>query len=288
MAEADLLEQRLLQAQNLDGGWGYQNGSSWTEPTALALLALAANRSSEATCTAGWNWLLRTQKADGGWSPQPAVEQSTWVTSLATLAVSGIAPQPHRRGISWLLGQLQPEGSSVGSFVSRILGIPLDLRPAGGSPWFPGTAAWVNPTAMSILALAPHAAITKDVKLTSHVRDGQDFIVSRRCGDGGWNHGGSRYRSDNASSYPEMTGIALLALKGADPSKLLYPLERAVTWVQAPASIEALSWLQLGLLAHGRDYRAVETALPCHTVRDIALRLAALSGNCPTNRFLIT
>lgn len=83
-----------------------------------------------------------------------------------------------------------------------------------------------------------------------------------------------------------MTGMALLALRGADRSALLFPLQRACEFVQSPGSSEALSWLQLGLLAHGRDYRALKTELPCRTVRDLSLRLLALAGKSNTNKLL--
>ena len=36
----DPLVTALLQAQNADGGWPYGKGSSWTEPSVLALMAL--------------------------------------------------------------------------------------------------------------------------------------------------------------------------------------------------------------------------------------------------------
>ncbi len=288
MAEANTLQQQLLGAQNSDGGWGYQKGSSWTEPTALALLALTANEGPDAVCAPARIWLARSQKPDGGWAPQPAVDQSTWVTSLATLALAGGADalQQHRRGICWLIRHILPADNPIGRFISRLQGAPEDPRPAGGSPWFPSTAAWVGPTTMSLLALSDQITRNGDNQLRSYVSEAQEFILSRRCSDGGWNHGGSRYRSQNASSYPEMTGMALLALRGADPSALLFPLQRACEFVHSPASSEALSWLQLGLWAHGRDYLALKTQLPCRTIRDISLRLLALAGKSKTNKLL--
>ena len=86
-AEEKLLQQKLLAYQNADGGWGYGKGSSWTEPTALALLALPIR--SEARAQAS-SWLRKMQNPDGGWPPQPSVAESTWVTSLAVLTALGM------------------------------------------------------------------------------------------------------------------------------------------------------------------------------------------------------
>jgi squalene cyclase len=77
MAEAGELQRKLLEAQNADGGWGYENGSSWTEPTALALLALEAQQIKGSVYERARAWLRSKQRIDGGWSPGPSVNTST-------------------------------------------------------------------------------------------------------------------------------------------------------------------------------------------------------------------
>ena len=287
MAEAETLQHELLQAQNSDGGWGYQRGSSWTEPTALALLALTAREGSLRARASAMAWLQRTQRPDGGWGPQPSVDQSTSVTSFATLALAGAewTVEQHRLGVTWLVGQLLPADSAVVRFISRLQDTALDPRPVGGVPWFPGTAAWISPTASSIFALSDEVA-RGNQELRPYIFEAQQFIFSRRCLDGGWNHGGAKDRSQTATSYPEITGMALLALRGADSSKLLLSLQRATSFLDSPTSSEALSWLQLGLLAHGHDHRRLRTELPCRTTRDVSLRLLALAGTSKANRLL--
>lgn len=293
MAEEETLQQSLIERQNGDGGWSYHQGSSWTEPTALALLALAATGSARDIRAAGQEWLLGQQRRDGGWSPHPAVSHSTWVTSLALLALDRDATpaETQRRGVKWLLSEILPEDSPFERFFARWRGLVPDTRPAGGSPWFPGTAAWLAPTALSSLALVHvasgcHAAY-EPPEIQAHIAQSQRFILSRRCRDGGWNHGGARYRSQNAGSYPETTGLALLALRDAPRALLEVPLARAIAFVRSPTSSEALSWLQLGLAAHGRDCRSASAqGLPCRGVRDSALRLLALSGPSQHHPFL--
>ncbi|MBV9157002.1 MAG: terpene cyclase/mutase family protein [Acidobacteriaceae bacterium] len=289
MAGAGELQRLLVKAQNTDGGWGYENGSSWTEPTALALLALSAWRVEGSAFDRAGDWLKRTQRADGGWPPAPSVGISTWVTSLATLALSEIegADDFCRRGIQWLVGQIKSPLNPIECLAFRMRGLPLPLQPTGGSPFFPGTAAWVAPTATSILSLADFARKADQQNLISHIKDAQRYLVSRRCRDGGWNHGGSKYRSENAGSYPETTGLALLALYDLPDSELDISLKRALHFLQFPGSIEGLSWLQLGLTCHGMDVLDSNTDLECRTARDVSLRLLALAAQSRTNKFLI-
>jgi hypothetical protein len=136
---------------------------------------------------------------------------------------------------------------------------------------------------MSVLALT-HAARTDlpnapgHKRLCASIRQAQQYIFSRKCRDGGWNHGGSSFRSEDAESYPEMTGMALLALQDAPRSELERPLQRAETFLSCPQSAEALSWLQLALMRHNRNVEISSTPVVCRNNRDICLRLLALAG----------
>jgi len=279
MAEAEILQQRLATVQNCDGGWGYHaKGKSWTEPTALALLAIsAADGGFPTSFQRGCRWLIKQQRADGGWSPNAAVPKSTWVTSLSYLALrkTDWPGAPRARAVEWLLGQSPATSGAIYRFIAK-LRRTAPLAPAGGCPWFPGTAAWVAPTVFSVLALSCAARTSSDPPFWHFIEKSQAFLLSRRCEDGGWNHGGSSYRSESAVSYPEMTGMALLAFRGNGRYDLARSIQRAKLHLDAPGSVEGLSWLQLALRLHGVSGHDFSTHLPCRTNRDICLRLLAL------------
>src|SRR5947207_15969319 len=74
----------LLSKQNRDGGWPYVRGTSWTEPTVYAVLALAA-AGEHSAAGRGLNWLRARQLRDGGWPPQAGFDESNWVTALVAL-----------------------------------------------------------------------------------------------------------------------------------------------------------------------------------------------------------
>jgi squalene cyclase len=250
MAEVDELQRQLLASQNPDGGWPFVKGSSWTEPTALALLALRLHDRSPAVCQTAVLWLERRQNADGGWRPNDAVPTSTWVTCLGVLAV----PNSGERAGDWLVAHVHHK--------------------SGGSCWFPGTASWVTPTAITILALS-----RLDVRgFAAPIEQSRRFLLSRRCRDGGWNHGGISSRSENAVSYPETTGVALLALVGVPSGQLATALRLSDDFLKNPGSVEGLSWLQMGLVAQGRKVEDAQPRFRPHNVRDISLRLLALAA----------
>lgn len=289
MAEVDRLQRQLLQAQNADGGWGYFRGNnSWTETTAFALLALESLALLGDPHARGCAWLARNQRSDGGFPPNPEVHVSTWVTSLAALALSKRPSYAarHRSAVQWLVAAIRPEADFLERVIARLRGPAGAVQPPGGSPWFPHTAAWLTPTAMSVLALSDAAQGRTDPTLNACVRQAQAYILSCRCLDGGWNHGGSRYLSENAASYPETTGMALLALPRASTPEISTALRLAEAYLRAPGSVEALSWLQLALVRHGRTIELSETNLRPHTTRDISLRLLALTGSSPSNKMM--
>ncbi len=286
VAEARALQQQLCQMQNPDGGWGFNGGSSWTEPTALALLALSAHvdGTKGEILSGGYQWLDRSQRHDGGWAPQPGVDVSTWVTSLVTLALLLRQPSPKlSAALACLKGQVKAPESPVQRLVRRLQTGPVWPEIGGASSWFPGTAGWLYPTAMAALAFSRVGSQAKDKEAQALGLNAEAYILSRRCRDGGWNHGGSRYLSEDAFSYPEMTGVALLALEHVDPDELRYPLKRAATFLQSPNSSEGHSWLRMALVKHNWPPTECESPFPCRTTRDKALRLLALSASSPRN-----
>ena len=276
-AEEKLLQQRLTAAQNTDGGWGYRNGRSWTEPTALALLALpdSPETRQRARC-----WLQKAQRPDGGWPPQLGVGESTWVTSLSILATpeSELNSPASKAALNWLTLQAKAPNSVWERFLLRLRGLPVPVETGAGESWFPHTAAWIYPTAMAVLALSYAAHATNHQPYRDLAQKGEQYILSRRGPDGGWNHGGSRYLSENANSYPEMTGLALLALAGVPRQDLTPSLQQARSFLSVPESLEGLSWLQMGLLRQGCELSYEATSLPCRSTRDTALRLLALAA----------
>lgn len=276
--------EELLERQNQDGGWSYGGvGPSWTEPTCYALLALASGGVSPSDAARrGVQWLTSRQRADGGWAPRDSVEESTWVTALALLLAPELAPNLDRqRASQWLLAQTGRESGLFFRLRLRLLGLGADpTQRYDGWPWYPATAAWVAPTALTLLALERLDRSASDAQLQKRLDDGRSFLLARRCRDGGWNHGSTHALGYDSDSYPETTGLALLALHAAGPSELGVALDLAERHLRGSQSLEATSWLTLGLLAHGRRPPA-RSVTPHQGTVAIALAIlaeAALGG----------
>ena len=277
--------QALLDLQQSDGGWAYSTNSSWTEPTCYALLALrCADGPRQAICLTSIcraaEWLARRQRRDGGWSPGQAVEQSTHVTSLAILALSALDGYEDiaERGVGWLLAQAGAETSFWARVARFAMGTQTSATGHTGWPWFPGAAAWVTPTSLAILALLKQQRGRYAPAIDARVKDARSFLLSRRCPDQGWNHGGLFRAGETPSSYPETTGIALLALAGTDNSEIQASIECGEKHALAPRSSEGDSWLRLGLSVHGRAPALSPGKYREWTVNQMALGMIVQSG----------
>ncbi len=242
----------LIRRQNPDGGWPYLRGQSWTEPTVYAVLALLAGGETERAMR-GIRSLLAIQRPDGGWPPHTFVSESCWVTALVgLLPPEHLGAGPHDRAIAWLLGVTGEESTTTYRLRAWLLGnrIPSEQQNAGW-PWVPGTAAWVAPSALAILALEKEHARRPSRRLASRIESGRQFLLSRTCAGGGWNHGGVPDLGREAHAYPEITGMALAALRGTANPKIDRALAVARTLLESSRSADAVNWLRLGLMAHG-------------------------------------
>jgi hypothetical protein len=178
------------------------------------------------------------------------------VTSLvALLPPEAVGAARYNQGLAWIMRQMGTNSTIWYRLRERLLGTGAGEENPGW-PWFPGTAAWVTPTAMAILALAKVEKRRPSVEVRSRMEKGRRFLLSHRCADGGWNHGSSR------TGYEELlraTGAAMLAWR-ALPIWIK-------AWLRPNARGDAGAegaWLKLGLLAHGRkkkDARHARRAL---------------------------
>jgi hypothetical protein len=178
------------------------------------------------------------------------------------------------------------------SFLSRLRTlmsgnrVPFEQR-FPGWPWFPGASAWVTPTALAMLALRKAGRVDPSPGIQQRLQMGAGFLLRHACSDGGWNYGAPRALGVEARSYPETTGVALLALHGVDAGETGKACAVAQQQLGACRSSEAESWLRLGLLAHGQlSAHAVPAGHPPRTVQNAALALLASAAEHGSNIFL--
>lgn len=266
--------------QNRDGGWAYNKGCSWTEPTAFVLLAQSVTGIDRRSFDAGLKFLLSMQREDGGWRPQPNVAESTWVTSLIALfPEEAIGSARLNQAVKWLEGQTGRESSWSYRFQQWRAGSKDEFP--DGWPWFPGAAAWVIPTSLGILAFERELSRREDRKLRTRVESGREFLFARMCADGGWNHGSNHALGRDGDSYPETTGIALVALHNAPKSAQIERGKAAARRHLASCrTAEGIAWLRMGLQAHGEIVQLKSEPTP-RTTEDAALLALASAARNP-------
>jgi hypothetical protein len=190
------------------------------------------------------------------------------------------------RGARWLLAQYGAEPSFVARFARFVMGVNASAIDRLGWPWFPGSAAWVIPTSLAICALSRLHPDIYGRDISRRAEEARRFLLSRRCPDQGWNHGGLYRPGEMPASYPETTGIALLALRGVDVRMVEGALRCGERHARDPKSSEGESWLRLGLLAHGRNPQEPPATYRDWNVNQLALRIIARCAETGNNPFL--
>ena len=262
----------LLSKQNSDGGWPYVRGVSWTEPTVYAVLALLAAGETK-PAKRGLDWLRAMQLHDGGWPPQTGFDESNWMTALAALVPpEELGLRAHARAIEWLMGTTGEESSTIYRFRRWLLGISPAQHEPEGWPWVRGTAAWVVPTSMAILALDKENLRNPSPAIRTRLANGRRFLLERMCVNGGWNHGSVRVYGIEGVPYPETTGVALAAIRGVQSPAADKSIAVARGFLNDCRSADALNWLRMGLMAHGQLPEGyAPPSVACRTLMETSL-----------------
>ena len=179
----------LRDAQNRDGGWGFQPGAqSRVEPTCWALSALvsreAANKTDDDAVVRGLNFLTAAQLPDGSWSSTPDEKTGCWVTSLVCWVLAGTRDEKYSRatasGLRWVCEDWPRDSSWWRRWARKLSSGSRHSKQNDsyrGWGWTPGTSSWVEPTAFALLALERQPPIALP-----------DWTVaeSDRCGPGAY------------------------------------------------------------------------------------------------------
>jgi Prenyltransferase and squalene oxidase repeat len=246
----------LLDRQNEDGGWGFHAGStSRTEPTAWALVALvecAFTQAHQDAASRAVHFLDVAQLRDGSWPSYPALQEGSWVTSLACLALLGQneLSAKVKRGLGWLCKELPGEASLlhrvVRPFVARKK-IGSQNESYFGWSWTSGTASWVEPTSYAMICMHATPPEWMSAPAKRRLQIGEAMLYDRMCPGGGWNCGNPMVYGVPGEPQVTTTVWALLALR-EHPGRP--EVQRSLDWLQGKLnSIHSPASLALALMA---------------------------------------
>jgi len=252
-----------------EGGFAAKVGGDFRpDSTAWAILALEAAETGDDHIELSRARLVTSQLSDGRVSLLPDHPDAYWPTPLAILAWQGSAAhlEQQSRAVEFLL-------NTTGIHWQRKPGAPAAHDPnIQGWPWTANTFSWVEPTALSLIALQVAGYGGHE-----RAREAIRLLMDRQLDQGGWNYGNTIVFDQELRPMPENTGIALNALAGrvAEESikvSLEY-LEFQAPSLRTPLS---LGWCLMGLGAWGkRPDNAKEQILD-------SLKLQKIYGNYTT------
>ncbi|MEK6787035.1 MAG: prenyltransferase/squalene oxidase repeat-containing protein [Nitrospirota bacterium] len=220
---------------------GRPGGQFQVDSTAWGILALTACDGSAELLDQSRHLLMREQLLDGRLCVNKTHPASYWPTSLAILAWqdSQSCSEAQQRAIRFLLdttGFHFPRESDAPSAHDSQL---------KGWPWVDETHSWVEPTAMSVMALRATGYGRHD-----RVQEAVHMLLDRQLPHGGWNYGNTLVFGKELHPMPESTGAALAGLAGdVDRKKVARSLDYLQGEVDRLRTPISLGWALLGLAA---------------------------------------
>ena len=187
-----------------DGGFGIKhNGDFRPDATAWAIIALKAFEADAGLVEKARRRLAAAQLQDGRLPLFPDHPESYWPTPLAVLAWQG-APafkEAQERAVAFLLAT---SGLSLKKDEDPMFSHNPEIP---GWSWQADTAAWVEPTAMTMMALEAAGRGAEP-----RLEEGRLLLLDRQIPGGGWNYGNTAVFGQVLKPMPESTGMALNAL----------------------------------------------------------------------------
>jgi hypothetical protein len=225
-----------------DGGiLNQSDGQFRVDATAWGILAFRGAGGEQAILERQRARLMREQGEDGRVWVHREHSESYWPTALAILAWqdSPMSRAAQGQAIRFLLettGVHRPRRSDDLASHDPLI---------KGWPWVGGTHSWIEPTALSVLALKLAGYGQHD-----RVHEATSMMLDRQLPHGGWNYGNTLVFGRELHPMPEGTGAALTGLAGAVAqdrvSRSLDYLQGEVDRLRTPIS---LGWALLGLAA---------------------------------------
>ena len=256
--------------QNEDGGWGYRpGGASWVEPSAFCAMALLAG-GDRAAAGRGLALLKACQNASGGMGVSPKDQGGGWMAYAALLAYHAFdAEAEATRLIGWILGLEDASRRFAPADIQSIARTYRYDASIPGWPWTPGTTAWVEPTAMFILALTRAGVASTEPRIQAGLR----LLIDRRVPSGGWNFGNPFSKAHELEATLLSTSLALAALSAAGTPATKPAVEAGLRFIEArlagDVSTVSLAWTLIALLSIPAGDRLVP---------GVSARLAGLAG----------
>ena len=235
-----------------DRRWGYRDEEGpATEPAALATLACAAHGRPEVAHRIA-TWLAEQQDKSGFVGIRGGDAAPHWPTAWAILAWSALNGPSERhpfrtqisRAVTWLL--------TIGG--NALENVPEMGHNMGlvGWPWVEGTHSWLEPTALSVLALKSNGEAEHP-----RVREGVRLLFDRLLPSGGCNYGNTLVFGQELRPHLQSSGVALLALSGETPPssdlRLSKTIELVEKWLSPNTTAASLAYGIMGLAAHGHN-----------------------------------